>query len=65
MRAGPRIAFAVAAISPLVLLQAAPEHAPGWLGNDLAGVPVVIWLAALWFALLVIASWVPLGEDDR
>lgn len=64
MRAG-RITFAVAAITPLVLLQGAPDIAPGWFGDELGGVPVVIWLAILWFALLIVASWIPLGEDDR
>ena len=63
MRAA-RIIFAVAAIAPLVLLQGVPDLAPLWFRSELAGVPVVIWLAILWFALLVAASWVPLGEDD-
>lgn len=64
MRIGRRIAFAVAAITPMVLLQGAPWIAPRWFGDDLAGVPVVVWLAICWFALMVVASWVPLGEDD-
>jgi len=64
MRAGLRIAFAAAAIAPMVLLQGAPELTPRWFGDELAGVPVVVWLAIGWFALLVAASWVPLGEDN-
>lgn len=59
-----RIAFAIAAIAPLVLLQGAPDLAPRWFGDELGGVPVVILLAILWFALLIVASWVPVGEDD-
>lgn len=59
-----RIAFAIAAIAPLVLLQGAPDLAPHWFGDELGGVPVVILLAILWFALLIVASWVPVGEDD-
>lgn len=63
MQAG-RIVFVVAMIAPLVLLQGAPDLAPRWFGDELAGVPVIIWLAILWFALLVFASWIPFGEDD-
>ncbi|ALR19442.1 hypothetical protein ATN00_03080 [Sphingobium baderi] len=64
MRIGRRIAFAVAALAPMVLLQGAPQLTPQWFDHDLAGVPVVVWLAICWFALMVAASWVPLGEDD-
>jgi len=65
MGAVPRIAFAVAALVPLVLLQGIPESTPRWMGEELAGVPGVIRFAMAWFGLMVVASWVPLRKDDQ
>jgi hypothetical protein len=61
-----RIVFALAAISPLALLQARPHLAPPWFDKNVAGVPAVVWLAAAWFALFVLACWIPVrGNSER
>jgi hypothetical protein len=66
MRIILRIIFAVVALSPLIILQGRPDLAPAWLEQDVAGVPAVILLAAAWFALFVMACWVPVrGSDGR
>ncbi len=39
---GLRIAFAVLALSPLILMQGRPDLAPAWLDDEAAGVPVVV-----------------------
>jgi hypothetical protein len=65
MRIGLRLLFAVTAISPLILLQGRPDLAPGWLYENTAGVPTVIWLAILWFAMFVAAAWVPVVRSDE
>ena len=59
MKSWARIAFVIVALAPLVLLQGMPSVAPAWFHDRLAGVPVVAWLAIAWFALMVVASWLP------
>lgn len=63
MAAGPRIAFILAALTPLVLLQGKPELTPTWFQDEVAGIPIVIWVAIGWFALMVVASWLPQRQD--
>lgn len=68
MRVILRLVFAVVALLPLILMQGRPDLAPQWLYDDAAGVPLVVWLAIFWFALFVVASWIPVrieGEDAR
>lgn len=63
MRKGARIAFAVIAVLPLVLAQGRPDLVPAWIYEDCGGVPLVVWLAMGWFAMFVVATWVPLADD--
>lgn len=65
MRVWLRIVFAIVAISPLILMQGRPDLAPAWLYADAANVPVVVWLAIFWFALFVVATWVPVGGGEK
>lgn len=62
MRIGRRIAFAVAGLAPMILLQGRPDLAPRWMVQDFAGVPGVIWAAILWFGLFIGASLLPTGD---
>lgn len=59
-----RLLFALVALAPLVLLQGRPELAPDWLYADVAGIPAVVLLAILWFAMFVIAVWIPTAPRD-
>lgn len=63
MRKGARIAFAVIAVLPLILAQGRPDLVPDWIYEDHAGVPLVVWLAMAWFAMFVVATWIPLADD--
>jgi|GEM_PF-2735348 hypothetical protein len=66
MRVGLRIAFAIIAVGPLIFLQGRPDLAPAWLSDDVANVPAVVWLAMLWFAMFIVAAWIPVqGADER
>jgi hypothetical protein len=61
-----RLIFVLLIIMPMVVLQGKPELTPEWFFDNIAGVPVVAWLAALWFAVLIGASWLPVSsKEDR
>jgi len=65
MRLVLKLAFVVLVVAPMIVLQGAPDLAPAWLWSEAGGVPVVIWAAMAWFALLIIATWLPEGDRER
>lgn len=62
MRVWARLLFAVLFAAPMILLQGLPELAPAWFDNDVAGLPAVVWLTMLWFAIPVAAIWMPIDD---
>jgi hypothetical protein len=64
MRIVLRLAFCLLALAPLILLQGRPDLTPGWLTRDAAGVPAVIWMAILWYAMFAVAIWIPVGAGE-
>ncbi len=68
MRHFGRLIFVLLMLAPMVTFQARPELVPAWLYENVAGVPAVVWAAALWFVILIGATWLPApsaGGEDR
>src|SRR3546814_6791844 len=61
-----RVIFILIFLAPMILLQGMPQLTPEWLHDEVAGVPVIVIAAALWFAIFIAAAWVPArGGADR